>query len=454
MPLFDYTASDREGALSHGQLEAGNKQAATKMLASQGLFVLGVTVASKPALPREPEPKTPPTALDVVMAKPSQDVDAAFRARLEEALIDDETTVAVDTVKKKPARDLHALLPQRSWSRMDRALYLRQLQVMFEAGIPLYRCAAVLSEGREYSERVTAKLKEVPLDLERGRMLSKALERSGLFTPLIISSVRLGEESGRLDSILDALSGQEERAVQLSRALVSRLTYPAVVLTAMSGGLLVLGHVMGRVMSSLPAFQKTASPIIGTAARIFQNAAFLPTLLLLLAALVAGARRLWSSSGPRQALEDWIFSWPVAGPLLKRLEANTVTGHLALLIKAGLPIDRGLGLCADLVRTRSFRKALLSAALELRNGEELAQCFKRAELFPEDVLALVNAGEVSGSLESSLETAAGYCAEQVERTLESALSVLEPVLIGLLGIAIGAVLIVTFVPIFSTLKDL
>lgn len=439
MPLFDYTASDREGTLCHGQLEASDRMAASKTLAQRGLFVMGVTMALKKALPVQDLPPA-----EKVASEPEE----LLKAKLEAMAIDGEKTVAVASIKRT------LTLPQRTWSAMDRALYLRQLQVMFQAGIPLYRAASILAEGKEYNPFVTGKLKEIPLDLERGRLLSKALERSGIFTPLIISSVRLGEESGQLDDILDALSDNEERAVQLKRSLISRLTYPAVVLVAMCGGLLVLGHVMSRAMATLPAFAESASPFLTLVNRVFQNAAFLPLLALVLALLGAGVRKLLRRHRSRLVIESALLGLPVVGPLIRRLEANSVCGHLSLLIKAGLPIDRGLGLSADLVRSLSFRRALLVTQQQVREGEELGVSLKGSGLFPDDVIALIHAGEFSGSLEESLDTASRYCADQVERTLEAALAILEPVLIGVLGVAIGAVLILTFVPIFSTLKDL
>lgn len=431
MPFFEYTASDREGKLRRGQIEAPDKLSASHGLSAQGLFVMSVGPAQAPP---------PPPPVD--------DEELPLRKKLEAIPIEPDT-VAVDTVRK-------ISLPQRSWSSMDRALYLRQLQVMFAAGIPLYRAAASLAEGGEYNMRVLAKLREVPADLERGRSLSKSLDCSGLFTRLIVSSVRLGEESGRLQSILAALSDNEEQSVQLRRALISRLTYPAVVMTAMVSGLLVLGHVMSRVIASTPAFAKASSASLlgGHLMTLFRHPAFLPAMVFLGALLFMAGRKLWRRHRVRLLLEGIALRFPIVGPLLRRLEANSVTAHLALLVRSGLGIDRGLGLCADLVRTLSFRRALLTAQEEIRAGEELAHCLQRTEVFPEDVLALVQAGELSGSLEQSLETASRYCAEQVERTLESALAALEPLLIGLLGIAIGAVLILTFVPIFSTLQEL
>ena len=145
---------------------------------------------------------------------------------------------------------------------------------------------------------------------------------------------------------------------------------------------------------------------------------------------------------------------PALGSLLKRVEATNVCNHLALTNRAGLPIDQGVTLCADSSHTLVFRLALRQTQIELRNGEELSTSLKKSSLFPEDVLALIQVGEIAGSLSKSLDHAARYCAEQVERTLESVLSVLEPLLIGLMGVAIGAVLLVTFVPIFDSVKNL
>ena len=450
MPLFDYTASDRDGALSHGQLEASDRQSASRQLAQSGLFVLGVTPAARPALAPEPEPAPPPPP----PVEPWSDLPSShpLRAKLEAAEIDDEATVAVATVYK--TEKSKSWLPQRTWSRMDRALYLRQLQVMFSAGIPLYRSAAVLAEGATFHPTVNEKLKEIPLDLERGRTLSKALLRSNLFSHLIISSIRLGEESGQLDEILDALSSTEERAVGLSRSLVSRLTYPAVVLVAMSTGLLVLGHVMSRVMSSLPAFKDSAPTIITFITGLYRNAAFLPLFILFLVALGYGITKAWKTPHIRASIESSLIQLPILGQLLRRIEATNLTNYLALLIRAGLPLDRGVGLCASSMQSLIFRLALLQAQVDLRNGEELSESLKPALLLPEDVIALIQVGEISGSMSESLEIASRYCSEQVERTLEAALSILEPLLIGMMGIAVGAVLLCTFVPIFDSLKNL
>ena len=453
--------------MDRGTIEALDRASASRELVGRGLFVLDVTASatgSGPAPGAPPQPGESPsfdTGTGLVphpkaLAAWDQDEDNVTETVAVEPkpLIPKAVTLPAQESVAGQSPSLKLFSYTQTWSRMSRALYLRQMQVMFDSGIPLYRAAAVLGEAPEQKPAVNEKLREIPKDLERGRLLSKALERSGLFNPLIVNSVRLGEESGRLDSILEALSTNEERGVQLTRALVSRLTYPLVVLVSMSGGLVVLGHVMSRVMSDLPAFKNNAPPILKTLSQILQHWSFFPVALLLLMAVGALARAIWQHDEARKLLEQSLFGLPMVGSLLRRLEANTVTGHLSLLLTAGLPLDRGLGLCAELVRTKLFSLALLKGQESLRHGAELTECLQSAMLFPEDVLALIHAGELSGSLEHSLNTAANYCAEEVERTLETVLAVLEPLLVGFLGIAIGIILLLTFVPIFSSLKDL
>lgn len=451
MPLFDYTASDREGALSQGQIEAADRLSASRQLSQNGLFVLDVSPASTAVL----SPIAPVLATSNGAYPPELAEDDPLRARLEAEEIDSETTVAVATVapRDKPL-SRWGLNRWSRWSRTDRALYLRQLQVMFTAGIPLYRCAAALAEGERYARHTNQRLKEIPLDLERGRTLSKALMRSTLFSRLIVNSVRLGEESGQVDSILEALCDTEERVVAFNRALVSRLTYPAAVFLTMAIGLLVLGQVMSRTMTTLPAFQDSAPGVVTALASLYRNAAFFPLLVVLLALSLAVAYRLLQRADVRVILEIGLLRLPALGGLLKRVEATNICNHLALTHRAGLPLDQGVALCADSSHTLVFRLALGQTQLDLRNGEELSTSLKKSSLFPEDVLALIQVGEIAGSLSKSLDLAARYCTEQVELTLESVLSVLEPLLIALMGVAIGAVLLVTFVPIFDSLKNL
>jgi len=325
---------------------------------------------------------------------------------------------------------------------------------MFDAGIPLHQAAYVVGASHHHNPEVQRALLEIPRDLERGRMLSKCLERSGLFERTLVSSVRLAEESGRLGAILRNLADAKEQSVKLRRRLVSRLTYPLVVMTIMSLGLLVLGHLMSQVMSSLANLRTQDLPLFGRACQVFGHPVFLPGCLLLSVVGSVLAYRLWRTASLRRVLERQFLGLPVAGTLLSRIETNIVTGHISILISAGLPIDRGLELCADLVWTECFRQALLDSVAELRAGAELAECFQSSGLFPNDTLALISAGEVSGRLGESLTRASLYCSDQVERTLDTLLALIEPLLIGFLGIVIGSILIGTFVPVFNSLQSM
>lgn len=438
MPSFEYTASDRSGAIAKGSLEAKNPADATRQLGKMGLFVLEVKPSPNGNLrpsPVEcrPKPDKPAAVLPTVVTHPTKSPPRP-----------------VETEKVEGRSGFWGV----SWPPMQRALYLRQLYAMFESGIPLHKATELLAENPEHSSELQARLREIPRDLEKGRLLSKSLERSRLFSRLIVSSVKVGEHSGGLARVLSSLSDAEEKSVRLKKVLISKLTYPAIVMLVMCLGLLILGHVMSRVMASVPGFDPEAIPLFGFLTTTFRHPAFLPACLLLVVAFGGLCWKTYRTPSWRLMLESYLLHVPVLGKLLARLESNTVTTQLSLLLKAGLTLDRALELCSDLVSTEVFREALKQSKKEIRNGVTITESFEMSALFPADVVAMIAAGETAGALEKSMAKAADYCTDQVERTLETALSLLEPLLIGVLGIAIGGVILCTFVPVFNQIQTM
>ena len=424
-----------------------------------GLFVLEIkpSGSAKPSAGTQPAPIRRPerakAAEPVRTPVPKTPKQKAEPTRVLTTVVshaDDPAKLSKHNEKKKKK------LPFRRarWSPLQRALYLRQLCTMFYAGIPLHKATEILAEGDDYRPELQEALLGIPTDLQRGRQLSKSLKRSHLFSRLVVSSVQVGEQSGRLDSILKNLADGEEASVKLKRTLVSKLTYPVVVMLIMSLGLLVLGHVMSRVMASMPGFKPSDIPFFGIVTSTFQHPAFLPVCFLLIAVFAFLCWKAYMTPSWRLVVEGHLLQVPVLGKLLSRVESNTVTGQLSLLIGAGIPIDRSLELCSDLVSTERFRRALIQCKAEIRSGGAVGESFEMCGLFPGDVLALISAGETSGALEQSLKKAAEYCSDQVERSLETALSLLEPLLIGALGIAIGAVILCTFVPVFNQIQTI
>jgi len=454
LPSFEYTASDRTGAITKGTLEARTQAKASQELGSMGLFVLEIKPAASASKRPVAVEQSPPTAKSTT--RTTRGLPDKPQTKQPPKVLPTVVSHAGDKAPAPPKKGSHQRFRFRrvTWSPLQRALYLRQLSTMFDAGIPLHKATELLTENPEYPPELQKILDGIPRDLERGRMLSKSLEKSKLFGRLVVSSVSIGEQSGRLDEILAGLADGEEQSVKLKRTLISKLTYPCVVMVVMTIGLIVLGHVMSRVMASMPGFDPGSIPIFGIVTSFFQHPAFLPVCFLLLATIGLLCWKTYVTPSWRVVLETAILNTPVVGNLLARVESNTITCQMSLLISAGIPIDRTLELCSDLVWTELFRRALVTCKAEIRHGASIGESFELSGLFPDDVLALITAGEMSGTLEKSLKKAADYCADQVERTLETALSLLEPLLIGTLGIAIGTVILCTFVPVFNQIQTM
>lgn len=445
MQRLNYTASDRRGILHYGQLQAESQAQAKEQLQARGLVVLELDLVSSSHHPQERN-------LDLLGPRQSHPIASVppFTNRPQSSQPDDKT-VAVPLQKKKYSFTLQAL-KRDTWSSAERARYLHQLAALFAAGIPLHRATLIAGRDHSFAFKTSKKLCQLPLDLQRGQAFSKAIELSGLFSPFMVQAIRIAEDCGRLHTTLSALAKAEEEQLALKRALLQRISYPLLVLSTMTLGLLILAHVMSQAMVVLP---NQSSPLgVNALHRLLQSAAFLPASATLCTLFIASSMSAWRNPTLRIKMEQALWTLPVLGPLVRRIESVTVTSHLLLALQAGLSLERALTLGSQLMRTQSFRHALLGAAADLIDGCELTPSLARSHLLPSDILALISAGEYSGCLEKTLSIAAKYSRDSAQHTLEVALAVLEPLLLALLGLLLGGLLLTTFLPIFQGMQDL
>ena len=423
MARFHYKASDLEGKISNGEIEAINGQEATKSLAQRQLFVVEIEkLSDSSGIASKTE-----TSVLSSRAKPNQ-------------------------IQDSPAPPPPRSTPKRRFTQkftlMERTLYLRQTAVMFTAGIPLHRCTSVLCAS--YPTKLQEQLKSIPKDLEKGRPLSRAFERSSLFNHLVVSAIKVGEESGNLDSILCTLADGEERRLKIGRSIVSRLTYPLTVLVILVLGVVVLAHFMADVMQSMVDQDTAAMSVLN----LLVSPYFLPGCLLL-GLLIWRASILYiRQPRRRKKLERILLALPKVGRFIVCHETQILTGNLALLLKAGLPLNRCLGLCSDLVRTEHFKELLTDARLAITEGTTLSEALAQKGWLHQDVLSLIHCGEQSGKTELALEKVSEYSSETLERSLEALMSMLEPVMIAGLGLTLGLLLLFTFSPIIGAIGDL
>ncbi len=337
---------------------------------------------------------------------------------------------------------------------MDLVLFTRQLATMVESGIPLPQAFEILYEqvSRPYFKKVIYAIKE---DIEGGESLSNALSKfPNVFSPLYIYMIRAGEASGALSEILDRLAGYMESANALASKVKSAMVYPVAVIT------IALLITTGLLIFVVPKFKEMFDTLggelplptrvlIAISEGLRQYA--LIVFIIIVIAILSIIRMAMTERG-RYALDAFLLKVPVIGDLLKKVSIAKFARTLATLMKSGVPILEGLEIVARVSGNKVIEMNLLKAKENIKEGESISKPLEKAKIFPPMVYRMVAVGEQTGELEKMLNKIADFYEEQVDAAIEALTSLMEPMIMVILGGLIGGIVISLFLPVFNISK--
>jgi type IV pilus assembly protein PilC len=333
----------------------------------------------------------------------------------------------------------------------DITVMARQMATMIAAGLSLLRTLDILAEQTE-NKKLSGVLVQVRADLEAGSSLSDAMARHGeIFPPLMVNLVRAGETGGFLEQALDSAAKTYEKDVKLRATIKSAMAYPVVVL-----GMAVLA-VIAMLLFIVPTFQKMFANLGGTLP--------LPTLVLVWlsqamvwlvpAGAVAGVLGAiwWKRNGRTEAVRSRIdplkLKIPVFGMLMTKLAVARFTRNLASMVAAGVPILRALGIVGDTSGNWVIERAVKNVQDSVRAGRSIAAPLANEPVFPRMVVQMIAVGEDSGALEAMLNKIADFYDDEVQAMTEALTSLIEPLLIAVIGIVVGGMIVALYLPIFN-----
>ena len=333
----------------------------------------------------------------------------------------------------------------------DLVIFSRQLSTLVGAGVPLLQSLEVLSEQTE-----KAQLKKTILllhqDVQGGKSFSEALEKHPQIFPfLFIHMVRAGETSGHLEEILDRLAGYLEKASGLQKKIRSALTYPAVVsCMALTITLAMLTFVIPKfadIFRSLNAPLPLPTQILIDVSNFvrgnFAIVLGVPTLFLILFFK-------WKKTKAGMLFWDSLkLRLPIFGPLFLKVAVSKFSRTLATLVKSGVPILSSLEIVARTSGNALLERLILSLRVSVTKGESLSGPLSKSSLLPPMVVRMIAVGEETGELEKMLVKIADFYDTQVDSTVSSLTSLIEPLVIAFLGIVIGGIVIAMFLPILT-----
>ena len=338
--------------------------------------------------------------------------------------------------------------------KKDVAVFSRQFATMISSGLTLLRSLYILAEQTE-NKAFSEVIDKVRQDVERGSSLSQALaEHPKAFSRLYVAMVRAGETGGVLDSVLLRLASTLEKQVELNRKIKSAMTYPVAVLG------LVLMMVSAMLIFVVPMFGELYAELGGTLplpTRILIGVSgFVTKWLLIFIGLQVGgvvAFKKWVQSEQGRAQWDSLkLRVPIFGGLVRKTALSRFARTLAALLRAGVPILESLEITSETVNNAVVAKAIDSTMLSVKSGESLAGPLAEHAVFPPMVVQMMAVGEETGALDEMLEKIADFYDEEVEATVSSLTSLLEPALIVVLGGSVGGMVVALYMPMFNIIN--
>jgi type IV pilus assembly protein PilC len=335
-------------------------------------------------------------------------------------------------------------------------VFTRQLATMLSAGIPMLEALEILADQAE-SAGFAYCLDRVVDDIRSGSDLSKSLEpHKRVFSHIYVSMIRAGEVSGQLDTILTRLADYLEASAHLRQEIKSAMTYPVISLVLVFGIASFL--MIGIVPSFKPVFESLDVQLPGLTVFIMDIAFFMKDywylIFGLLAAAIVGIKLAVQTPTGALLKDKVVLKVPVFGVLFKKVALSRFARTFSTLVKSGVPILGAMEIVSDTSGNLVISGIVDQARDSVRNGDSLSEPFGRSPVFPPMVVKMMGIGERSGALDALLEKIAEFYDQQVEAEVKGLTSMIEPIMIAIMGVIVGGIVLAVFLPIFKLQEKL
>jgi len=333
----------------------------------------------------------------------------------------------------------------------DLAIMARQLSTMINAGLSLLRSLTILAEQTE-SKALAKRLAAVRTDVEVGVSFSVALTKhADVFPPLMINMVKAGEVGGFLDGVLISVAENYEAEVKLRGKVKSAMTYPVVVfiiaILAVVGMLLFIVPVFAGMFASLGGELPAPTRILVALSGLLKVGVIPLTITVF--AFSIWWRKHKNDRSVRERLDPLKLKLPVFGGLFRKIAVSRFTRNFGTMIHAGVPILQALDIVGETSGNLVIERAAKAVQESVRSGHSLSGPLSMHPVFPPMVVQMMAVGEDTGALDTMLEKIAEFYDQEVESTTEQLTSLIEPLMIVVLGSLIGGMIIALYMPIFS-----
>jgi type IV pilus assembly protein PilC len=405
MATFAYSGRTRAGQTVNGEREADSMEAAVAALRRDQVLVTKINPLSEKAV-----------------AKP--------------------VSGKVYKVKKVSAKSL--------------AVFTRQFSVMIDAGLPLVQCLEILGTQEE-DKNFGRVILDTRAEVENGASLADAMRKSPkVFDALFTNMIAAGEAGGILDTILKRLATYIEKAVKLKNQVQSAMIYPVAIIVIAA---IVVGVILWKVIPTFATLFAGLGAELPLPTRIVVGMSnglvrFGPFILVGIGAMVFAFRSYYQTEGGRMRVDGFSLKLPVIGPMMRKIAVARFCRTLATLLASGVSILEALDITAKTAGNAVVEKALYLVRKSIEGGDTIAAPLKETGVFPPMVVQMIGVGEATGALDTMLGKIAEFYEEEVDVAVAGLLTLLEPIMIAVLGGVVGGIVIAMYMPIFALISKL
>lgn len=338
---------------------------------------------------------------------------------------------------------------------VDKMLFTRNLGVMLKAGLPFARALSILSEQTK-SSYFREVLEKIVDEVQKGAGLADSLEKyPKVFNHLFVSMVRVGEAGGNLEEVLDMLSLQLRKDYELTSKIRGAMTYPCVIIAAMGiVGILMMTFVFPNL---LKMFADSGAELpVTTKALIFISESLQKygiEMLIGFVLLVALFLRAIKTEGGKKSFDGFMLKVPVIGEIIMKVNAARFSRTLSSMIASGVSIVQALETVSDTLGNYYYKQSAADACQKVQKGVNLSEVVTEyGKLYPSMMVHMIEVGEETGSMETTLKQVAEFYEDEVDQFTSNLSSIIEPVLMLIMGAAVGLFAIALIQPMYSIME--
>lgn len=397
MAVFDYKAKDLQGTTVVGAVEAPSENVATDLLKDKNLIVLSLTERRKTTV----------------------------------------LQVSLPFLNRVKSRDV--------------VIFARQLAVLISATVPIVQALRILTRQ---TENVTFKIiiSEIADEVDGGAKLSTTMARyPQVFGNFFVNMIRSGETTGRLDETLNYLADQQEQDYDLRSKIRGALTYPIFILS----GILVVGVIMmifvipkltEIILESNVPLPLSTKILIATS-DFFKNDWWL--ILIIVIGLIVAYRFYSQTSKGAKSIDALKLRIPVFGSIFQRVYLTRFAQSLSTMLSSGIPLTNAMEIVADVVGNRVYKDLTLATIKEVEDGNSVATVFLQSKEIPAILTQMMSVGEQTGRLDQVLVKLAQFYSREVENDVKNLVTLIEPMVLMLLGVGVGVLVSAILLPIYQ-----